>query len=152
PDRRLQLGTQRLVGVQAEDPVVAGLFDRELFLASEAVERALDHPGACCARELAGAIGGAGVDHDDLVAEGQRRQAAADAVGLVEADDRRRELGQRTWGACVGGGWHVGRGLRCKGRQVNLAATATTGPGPCPIPPPASSSPPTTSRTGWRRC
>src|SRR5207342_2373164 len=88
-DRRTQLRADAFVGVQAQDPVVGGLFDRELFLAAETVERPRNH--ACTQRlgDRARGIGRMRVDHHDLVAERERGEAVANAVGLVERDNAR---------------------------------------------------------------
>ncbi|MNI49273.1 hypothetical protein D3C73_1038740 [compost metagenome] len=90
-DGRAQFRADALVGVQAQYPVVAGLLDAERFLAAETIERALQHAGAGSLGDGYRGVGGQGVHHHDLVAEGQRGQAVADAPGLVERDNAGRD-------------------------------------------------------------
>ena len=78
------------VGVQAQHPVVGGLLDRELLLAAEAFERSLEDAGAGLARDGDRGVGRARIHHDDFVAEGERRQALRQPVGLVEGDNAGR--------------------------------------------------------------
>ena len=88
---RAQRRIHPLVGVQTQHPIVAGLFHAIRLLAAEAIEGPLQH--ACAGRfgNGDGGIGGVRIHHHDLVAEGQRGQAVADSIGLVEGDDAGRQ-------------------------------------------------------------
>lgn len=90
-DRRAQGVVDALVRVQAQHPVVAGLGHGEGLLAAVAVEGAVQHGGAVGGGDGRGGVGGARIDHDDLVAEVQRAQAIADAIGFVERDNAGRD-------------------------------------------------------------
>ena len=78
------------VGVQAQHPVEAGLFDRELLLAAEALEGPLEDAGAGLAGDGDGGVGRTRVHHHDFIAEGQRRQAVGQAIGFIEGDNAGR--------------------------------------------------------------
>src|SRR5690606_6844286 len=101
----------------------------ELLLAAEAVEGTYHDPRARLAGQLPGRVGRPGVDHHHLVAEGQRRKAFADPVGLVVGDHGGRDLRPL----------NVVHGRACggRGRQGTLAAPA---PDTADVPqPPAAS-------------
>ena len=89
--QRLDLGAQPrchdLVGVDTQHPVVLRGIGRELLLRAVARPVALDHARAAGRRDLARRVGGMRVDHQPLVAEGERVEARADAVRLVAGDD-----------------------------------------------------------------
>ena len=63
-----QLRGEALVGVEAERPWRADrqLVERPVALQGIVLERVLDHVAAGGARDLHGAIGAAGIDHEDL--------------------------------------------------------------------------------------
>ena len=90
-DGRAQFRTDPFVGIRAQYPVVAGLLDAECLLTAETVEPALQNTGAGSFGDGDGGIGGVRVHHHDLIAERQRGQAVADAPGLVERDNARRD-------------------------------------------------------------
>src|SRR5690606_36877629 len=80
-DLRGEFGGDPFVGVQAQHEVVPALVDRELPLRGEARERRVAHdPRAEPGGDLAGAVGAAAVDDDDLVAVAERLHAGGDAV------------------------------------------------------------------------
>lgn len=93
--QRFDLGAQRrrdqLVGVHAQHPVVKRRVGRELLLRSVAGPIALDHACTAGRGDLARRVARVRVDHQQLIAEGQRLETGADAVGLVAGDHAGRE-------------------------------------------------------------
>ncbi len=76
-----------LVGVEAEDPVVAAFHERAVAQIAEAVKRDLHHARAKPLRDLGGAVGRAGIGDDHLVGPQDARNRVRDLLGLVEGDD-----------------------------------------------------------------
>jgi len=86
-DRGTKRCAHAVVGVEAEHPVVLRLRNGECLLATETVERSLDHASAGGARDGHGVVGGTAVHHHHVVAERRgRRQAIPNAIGLVLGD------------------------------------------------------------------
>jgi len=88
---RAQRRAHALVGVEAQHPVVACRIDGELLLRAVTRPVALDDPRSEGGRELARAVGGMRIDHDDFVAEADRTQAGFDTLGFVEGDNACRQ-------------------------------------------------------------
>lgn len=77
---------------------MAALFLGEALLRAVARPAALDHARAETSGDGLRAVGRAGVDHDDVIAEvADRGYGTADAIGLVARDDedRKRWHGRR---------------------------------------------------------
>ena len=95
---RLDLVTQRrgdeLIGVDAEDPRLAGLSQRERFLLAESLPHGThDHARAAGTADLRGGVGAVTVDHDQLLGPAHRVQTPGNARRLVARDHDHREPG-----------------------------------------------------------
>ncbi len=86
------LARAALVGIEAEDPVVTALRDRAVAQVAETVERDLHHPRAEALGDLGGAVGAAGIGHDDLVRPQHARHRVRDLLGFVVGEDVGRYL------------------------------------------------------------
>ena len=94
-----ELGGELLVGVEREDPEAAALINGGVFLGGEALPRLGVDGGVEGAGDLDGAVGGAGVDDDDLVGELDAGEGAPEIGLLVVRDDGNGEEG----GGAAGG-------------------------------------------------
>ena len=86
PYRCAQFRRHALVRVQAKDPVVRSLRDREILLPPETEPRLFDDPRPAAARDFYGIIAAAGIDHDRLRREGRRTEAAGNFGGGITSD------------------------------------------------------------------
>ena len=86
-DLDLELGGEGFVGVEGEDPGSGALLDREIFLTGEALPGFEEEFGFVRGGDLEGAVGGAGVDDDDLVGELDAREGAGQIGLFVERND-----------------------------------------------------------------
>ena len=75
------------VGVERQHPVAAGFLQREVLLRSEAAPRLDVEVGVEGFRNLASAVGRAGVNDDDLVGPGDALQRTREVRLLVQGDD-----------------------------------------------------------------
>jgi hypothetical protein len=86
---RVILAGDRLVGIERQDPVAGGLFEREVPREAEVVlPLDVKQAGAECARDLHRPIGAAGIDEDDFVRELTHRLEAAGEVGFLVFRDQ----------------------------------------------------------------
>jgi hypothetical protein len=88
-ERLCELGADPLVGVEREDPAALGARVREGVLARKVVELSLQDARALLLRDGPGSILRAAVDHQDLVAKGERVEAVPEPRLLVLRDDGR---------------------------------------------------------------
>jgi hypothetical protein len=88
---------QPLIGVEHQDPVPGGALDGEVSRGGEVVvPRPLEDPGPPGGRQLAGGVGGAGVDQHHLVHDPLHRvEAAGEHQLLVASDHAEGEPGHR---------------------------------------------------------
>jgi hypothetical protein len=105
--RALELGRDALVGIEAEDPVVRGLGDREVLLPPESEPGLCDYARTGAPGEFYGIIAAAGIDDDRLGGERGGGQTIGELrSGVVRDDDQRKgESGRRI-------GHRVGRAAR----------------------------------------
>lgn len=83
-----------LIGVEVQQPGMAALLLGETLLRSVARPVALDHARAQIGCDGLGAVGRAGIDHDDVIAQAaDSGYGASDAVGFVARDDEDRKRG-----------------------------------------------------------
>ena len=87
-DLLLEFGGELFVGVEREDPVAGALGEGEVLLLGEAGPGAVEDSGVEAAGDVEGAVGGAGVDDDDLVGPGDAGEGAREVLFFVEGDDR----------------------------------------------------------------
>jgi hypothetical protein len=79
---------QPFVGIEQDHPGLAGACNGGIFLRAESQPVLVRNDGALGAGNGDRGIGRAGIQHDDLMAQGhQRAQAARDPVLLVQGDD-----------------------------------------------------------------
>src|SRR5712692_9948503 len=81
-----QLRGDRLIRIDAQDPVAGGLFGGEVLLIGETLERPDEYSGAIARGDLSGAVLAAGVHQNDFVAPRQATQAFLEVLFLVERD------------------------------------------------------------------
>src|SRR6266849_8143487 len=79
-----QLRGDRLIRVDAQDPIAGGLFGGEIFLAGKALERPDEYSGPIARGDLSRAVLAAGVHQNDFVAPRQAAQAFLEVLFLVE--------------------------------------------------------------------
>src|SRR5262249_59523256 len=86
---------EAVVGVQPEDPLAPGMPQALVAGGGEAVHPwEVEHAGAKLSGDLAGAVGGAGVHHDDFVHQaGSGTQAGPQVVLLILGDHTERDAG-----------------------------------------------------------
>ena len=87
-----QLGRHPFVGVEREDPVVAGLGRRVVLLCHVPGPRAHGHPWCEPPGDLHRGVGAAGIDDHDLVGPRHRLERGRQIGGLVARDHRDRQL------------------------------------------------------------
>jgi len=89
PDFRRQFRAAFLVGIQHQHPGIPALFGRKPPLRVKPHPFLRQHFGMCrmMARNLAGLIRRAGIDHHDILAPRQGIERRRDPAGLVTADD-----------------------------------------------------------------
>ncbi len=94
-NRRAELRRDALVGIEAENPVVRRVRDREVLLRPESLPRLHDHARAAAAGDFHGIIAAARIDDDDLTGERRRREALRELSGRVARDhtEAQRKLG-----------------------------------------------------------
>ena len=85
-DGGLEVGGEDFVGVEEEDPVAGALVDGGVLLAAVAFEVFSEDAGVEGAGDVEGAVGGVGVDEDDLVGEGDGCKGAGQVGLLVHRD------------------------------------------------------------------
>ncbi len=85
-DALLERSGENLVGVEQEDPVRGAFVDGGVLLATMTFEGLDEDPGVVAASDLQGAIGGEGVDDDDLVGEAHGVEGARKIGLLVHRD------------------------------------------------------------------
>lgn len=89
-----ELFVERLVGVEAEDPVAGAGVHGLLLHGDKALPRAVEDAGVVGFEEGDGVIGGAGIEADDLIGEaGDAFERPPDRGGVVLRDDADRERG-----------------------------------------------------------
>jgi len=86
-DFGLEFGGESFVGIEREDPGAGASFDGEVFLTSEALPGLEEEFGFEGGSDFEGAVGGAGVDDDDLVGELDAGEGAGQIGLFVERDD-----------------------------------------------------------------
>ncbi|CAM5218247.1 hypothetical protein BTHI11S_00345 [Bosea thiooxidans] len=87
-----EIGGQHLVGIEVEKPIMAALFFGEALLQAVAGPGMMNHAGAERLGHGLRAVGGAGIDDDDIVAEcAGGLDRPADAVCFILRDDEDRE-------------------------------------------------------------
>ena len=126
-DLGAQLGRAALVGVEDEDPLVAGAVHRPVLLGRRPEVGVLEqlHVRRERAHDLDRAIGRERVDDQDLVAPQERADAIRDLALLVEGGDDRRDLLARS---CLGRLRHGSAALP----EAPPDANSTTRPPPRP--------------------
>ncbi len=86
-DLSLKLGAKFFVGVEGEDPGADTFFDGGVLLSGEALPGLGEDFGVEGGGDGEGAVGGAGVDDDDLVGELDAGQGSGEIQFFVEGDD-----------------------------------------------------------------
>lgn len=86
-DLGLEFGGEGFVGVEGEDPSSGALLDREILLTGETLPGFEEEFGFEGGGDLEGAVGGAGVDDDDLVGELDAGEGPGQIGLFVERDD-----------------------------------------------------------------
>jgi hypothetical protein len=83
----LEFRGESFIGVEGEDPGAGALLDGEVFLTGEALPGLEEEFGFEGGGDFKGAVGGAGVDDDDLVGELNAGEGAGQIGLFVERDD-----------------------------------------------------------------
>src|SRR5258708_12215546 len=86
-DRLPQRGAHPLVGVDRKHPVATGERKREVLLRAETMPIRPGNARPLGAGDLGSTVDAVAIDHDALVAEGERVQAVADIPRLLLAAD-----------------------------------------------------------------
>ena len=98
-----QVRRHHLVRIEVEEPIVTALGLGETLLWAIARPVVVDHACAKRCRQRLRSIGGAGIDHDEVVGEvAHGSDGRADPVGFVEGDEEDRERRRGTWGGLYG--------------------------------------------------
>jgi hypothetical protein len=85
-NRSAELRCNALVGIEAEDPVVRRVRNREVLLRPKSLPRPHDNARAAAAGDFHGIIAAARIDDDNLTGERRRREAIRKLVGGVARD------------------------------------------------------------------
>jgi hypothetical protein len=93
--------TDTFVGIDAQHPIVGGLFHGKLFLRPEAAPFTADDPGTQLRSKFRRAVGAIRIDNQDFVAKSHARQTLGELSGGV--------LGDQDGGNPLPGLSHLGR-------------------------------------------